>query len=191
MAYDIHSDRIVLFGGYASQVEHYADTWIYDYNTDEWTEIATAKAPPAEGGASMAYDSESRVVILFGKSGEFSDHVYVYDIEKDSWTALETSDGPSRRDLHVMTYDAESDRVILLGGSVGSDEIWAYDYNTNTWAELNSDDTLRERKYHVMDYDSAADRIILFGGQKLGMDSNETWAYDCNGDSWTMMVPHP
>lgn len=191
MVYDSNSDRIILFGGRASEIEQYADTWTYDFNSDTWTAMAPGEAPPAEGGASMAYDAESNVVILFGKSGEFSNKLFVYNLETDSWTAIETTGGPARRDLQAMAYDAESDRVILVGGTAGGDEVWAYDYNSNTWTELESDANLSERRYHVMAYNAAIDRIILFGGQKHGADSNETWAYDYNSDTWIKMAPHP
>ncbi|MHA1418578.1 MAG: Kelch repeat-containing protein [Candidatus Heimdallarchaeaceae archaeon] len=39
IAYDIESDKIVLFGGTNSTTltNYNAETWVYDYNTDEWT----------------------------------------------------------------------------------------------------------------------------------------------------------
>ncbi|MFX1606143.1 MAG: kelch repeat-containing protein, partial [Promethearchaeota archaeon] len=73
MAYDSESDRIILFGGFKGGSDvlasnYFGDTWAYDYNTDTWENLTTTGSPSVRGAASMAYDSESDRIVLFGGS---------------------------------------------------------------------------------------------------------------------------
>jgi hypothetical protein len=60
MTYDPRHKRIVLFGGTTS-AGILNDTWIYDGTT--WTQQSTAMSPPS--GGPMAYDPDSRQIVLF------------------------------------------------------------------------------------------------------------------------------
>jgi hypothetical protein len=155
--------------------------------------------PSARGYVSMAYDSESDKIILFGGQIEGrgiipNGETWAYDIASNTWTEMKPDAGPAIKAAVDLVYDAESDRVILFGGggeqlNIMSDT-WAYDYNTNTWTEMAAgpEDHLGYR----MAYDIESDRCILFGG--MGYPSlslfNDTWAYDFNSDTWTEMQPN-
>src|SRR5439155_478261 len=62
---------------------------------------------------------------------------------------------------------------------------------TSEWTNMNPSVKPSAREFHAMAYDSRSDRIILFGGtQSLPpFDSDETWAYDFNTNTWTNMDP--
>jgi hypothetical protein len=64
MAYNVESDRVILFGGYGAG--YLGDTWAYDCDTDRWTQTDPDNPPVARSGAAMASDSESDAVMLFG-----------------------------------------------------------------------------------------------------------------------------
>lgn len=161
-------------------------------DTPEPTEVP-ALNPSARGYVSMAYDSESDKIILFGGQMEGgmipNDETWAYDIASNTWTEMKPASRPPEKGAIDLVYDTESDRVILFGGNYGADDTWAYDYNTNTWTEMakGPGDHLGYR----MAYDSESDRCILFGG--MGYPSlslfNDTWAYDFNSDTWTEMQP--
>jgi len=159
--------------------------------------------PSPRGYVSIAYDSESDKVILFGgvipggPPYKFNDETWAYDVASNTWTNLRPASGPSLRGAVDLVYDSNSDRIILFGGSTGATlqtalvlyDTWAYDFNTNTWTEMakGPGDHLGYR----MAYDAESDRCILFGG--MGYPSfkmyNDTWAYDFNSDTWTEMQP--
>jgi N-acetylneuraminic acid mutarotase len=156
--------------------------------------------PSPRGYVSMAYDTESDRVILFGgqtgiytEQANYNGETWAYDVAANEWTQMEPPSGPTGRGAAELAYDAESDRVVLFGGGnkvAGWDlaDTWAYDYNTNTWTEM-----ARGPIKHVgprIAYDAESDRIILFGGYDMkGFFYNDTWAYDFNSDTWTEMKP--
>jgi hypothetical protein len=159
--------------------------------------------PSPRGYTSMAYDTESDQVILFGgstgnylKASSLNGETWAYNASANKWTEMKPSSGPSKRAAPELVYDTESDRVIMFGGTVGvvtslwgSPDTWAYDFNTNTWEEMAAEGP----KGYIgtrLAYDAESDRIILFGGYDMeGGYLNNTWAYDYNSDTWTEMKP--
>jgi hypothetical protein len=199
MAYDVASDRIILFGGIAGEHQVLGDTWAYDYNANTWINMTPASGPDARAQQAMAYDAESDRVILFGGSVWWSwlDDTWAYDYDTNTWGQMHPAVAPSPRTGHAMAYDAESDRVILFGGhrypggpgdSLG--DTWAYDFNSDTWTQMSPGSAPSPRCWAGMAYDSESDRMVLFGGVvDWGPDLGDTWAYDFNTNTWTQMNP--
>jgi N-acetylneuraminic acid mutarotase len=159
--------------------------------------------PSKRGYATMAFDSESQKVIMFGGStgdyrllSSYNFETWVFDVSTNKWTQMKPSSASPTKGGGGMAYDKESDRVITYGMGSGPDfstygppETWAYDYNTNTWKEV-----AKGPANHLgarLAYDAESDRIILFGGFNLSDNSlyNDTWSYDFNTDTWTDMKP--
>jgi len=149
----------------------------------------------------MAYDQESERAIIFGgltgtweDEANYKDETWAYDPIANQWALMNPAGGPTRREGAELVYDIESDRVILFGGNspdvLGLRDTWAYDTNTNTWTYMAQGPS---RRYNSrMAYDAESDRVILFGGQLVGtggQNSDETWVYDFNSDTWTKMEP--
>jgi hypothetical protein len=152
--------------------------------------------PSARGYVSMAYDSESNKIILFGGFGEPFEgneltpygETWAYDVATNTWTEMKPASGPPENGGIDLVYDIESDRVIRFGGQWKTNDTWAYDYNTNTWTEMA--DGPKYRMGYRMAYDAESDRCILFGGLPWPPGAfNETYAYDFNSDTWTKMEP--
>ena len=199
LAYDTESDRTILFSGWESgsggTLVHWVDTWAYDYSSNTWTNMSPVVTPPGKLAPSMAYDSESDRVILFGgldDGATYSGDTWAYDFNTNNWTLMSPSTHPSDRFDAPMTYDSESDRVIMIGGwNAGGfiDEVWAYDFNTDTWTLV--DPGIEPSAIGALTYDSASDRVIAFGGSEdFGETilSQETWLYDFNNNTWTQML---
>ena len=126
MAYDAESDRIILFGGSVYDLQPIDDTWSYDFNTNTWTEMNPPMSPPARQYFSMAYDSESDRVLLFG-GGDYThgsmseytilyDDTWAYDFNSNTWTGMMPETSPSARVYSDMAYNEKCDRIILFGG---------------------------------------------------------------------------
>jgi hypothetical protein len=163
----------------------------------EPTEIP-ALNPSPRGYVSMAYDSESDKIILYGGQTESdgqssnqiipNDETWAYDVATNTWINMKPASGPPEKAAVDLVYDSESDRVILFGGNWGDSDTWAYDYNTNTWTEMAKGPG--NHLGYRMAYDSESDRCILFGGlERPSGVYNDTWAYDFNTDTWTIMEP--
>ncbi len=93
--YDSASDRFVLFGGrcyeparcnYQGKLD---DTWLYDANTNSWSNVSSAIRPPARDQAQMYFDSLNRVVVLYGGSGtggEILNDLWTFNVSTQLWT---------------------------------------------------------------------------------------------------------
>lgn len=104
-------------------------------------------------------------------------------------------DPPLARSFHDLAYDKESDRVILFGGRTSISQpfgdTWEYDFDTNNWTQRSPASGPSARFGHAMVYLPVHDRVVLFGGFFGGTYSNETWEYDYNSDTWTILTPGP
>ena len=105
MAYDVESDRAVLFGGAEDPFGgNTNETWVYDFNTDLWTETQPALSPRARRAHRMAYDVESDRTVLFGGP---TNETWSYDTNANTWTPLTRPASPS------LTATAGDDEVEL------------------------------------------------------------------------------
>lgn len=168
------------------------------------TEEVIELNPSPRGYVSMAYDSESKQVILFGgQTGDFtdpanfSDETWAYDVATNTWKNMKPPLAPKSGGAGSLGYDVESDRVILFGSARGlfpSGDTWAYDFNSNTWTQMAAKGPIHRLGVR-MAYDIKSDRFISFGGYNANRDEmyQDTWAYDFNSDTWTEMKPviHP
>lgn len=201
MAYDTQSDRIVLFGGHTSQggseVFLY-DTWLYDLDSNTWTNVTSESRPTSPDHCGSAYDVESDRTLCFGGAvGSIfvtTDETWLFDVETQAWTEVAPALRPSPRFLTAAAYDQGSDRVILFGGgqgtATGRADTWAYDANANEWSDRNPGTAPPGRLGHKMAHDIESDRVILFGGvRSLGGESFEgSWAYDYDANTWSPLT---
>ncbi|MHA2143124.1 MAG: Kelch repeat-containing protein [Candidatus Thorarchaeota archaeon] len=152
MVYDSESDRVILFSGlnggdWASALNYFEDTWAYDFNTNTWEAITTTTQPSPRAVPTMAYDSESDRIVLFGGSMWLTtfDDTWLFDYNTLTWQEMNPAESPAARSRHGSAYDWESDRVIIYSGTyngfqgtnfVLEGKTWAYDVNTNTWEHI-------------------------------------------------------
>ncbi len=188
MVYDKGSDRIILFGGFSKDTM-YADTWAYNFNTNEWINMTPSIQPSPRWGHRMTYDEESDLVILFGGSIALPSppvtvrDTWTYDYDTNTWVNVTSSTSPQGSVNHDLTYDTKSDRVIFYGGGddnlINKGETWIYDVNTNRWSNKTPITSPEPRRRSGMAYDEESDRTILFGGCFDDFSLiDETWAYD-------------
>lgn len=212
LAYDSESDMIILFGGSdwgfvsVSQGDpsiSYNETWVYDTNTDTWTNMEPDPSPSGRWYQPMAYDSKADRVILWGGTdyaGDPADEglVWAYDYNTNTWEVISPSEGPNPdpdREGAGMVYDAESDRMIMFGGDAFGSETWAYDFNNNTWALMDDGHGpagALNLSFFGFVYDNNLDRVFLSGGNLCdkACDYQEgLWSYDFNSNTWTLVTP--
>ncbi|MHA2303524.1 MAG: Kelch repeat-containing protein, partial [Candidatus Thorarchaeota archaeon] len=201
LVYDEESDLIVLFGGQYGTTQ-YGDTWIYDVNTNTWTNMSPAVAPENRAWPGMVYDSKSDLIILFGGFNYSSaldyyeyDDTWTYDVNSNTWTEMSPSVHPSARDDVAMAYDEESELVVLFGGYdpesyatfYSHNDTWVYNTTADTWTEMSPTRHPAGRNLARAVYDSRVDRLIMIGGYGYTLTFEETWSYDVDTNTWFEM----
>jgi len=198
MVYDSSNNLIILYGGCVGSSQFVDDTWVYDVDTNTWTEKNPSNHPNVEVEYALAYDSKNDLVVLFGGihngGGSFLDETWVYDVKNDIWTQKTPSNKPSGRGYFDMTYDSVNNKIVLFGGYEGnskySDETWLYDLKEDNWTQKNPTKKPLARSNHRMTYDPANNNVVLFGGQDgSNNDMNDTWFYDVASNKWTQKNP--
>ena len=197
MVYDSTNHKTILFGGFVRDVGLMSDTWIYDSQTNQWTEVFPTNQPTNTQSHAMYYDSNAQRIILFGGYQDIPPHLgetWEYNYSDNSWTELNPSSNPSGRYGSKIVYDPINQRAILFGGRATSilDDTWVYHYGNNTWTELNITGTPDTRYWHGMVYDSNNHKIIVFGGRRTGAPGDaleDTWIFDPSNNQWTEVLP--
>ena len=193
MVYSSQSDTVVLYGGNNGDTE-LNDTWVYDLNKDNWTQMFPVQNPGPRRYTSMVYLPESDQVLLFGGWNGTNDlnDTWIYDIPQNNWFPINPVTTPSARRNHCMVYLEHTDQIFLYGGTSGSDESWIYDLDQNTWEEQSPPTSPGARVQHTMITSTNSGHIILYGGLESNF-VNETWSYDLARNEWIELTPtdHP
>jgi len=125
MAYDIHRNVTVFFGGDIPGGNYFNETWEYDGTL--WRRITIdGPEPPRRAMAAMAYDEVARYMVLAG--GETPDGLL-----KDTWIYRSTAPGrgtwtfagdipvandlPAERAGASLTFDESSQKLVMIGGA--------------------------------------------------------------------------
>jgi hypothetical protein len=186
--YDFATRRIIAFDG---------TTWTYYSAVNAWEALNTAaKVSPALLGGSLAYDSTTGKVFLFGGTdkAKVSNETWLYDPVANNWSNLNpVGEVPPGRSDAGMAYDPTSGKIVLFGGVDSGlaclNDTWSYDPASNRWTKLSPPGAPVARSGHGMAYDPHTKTVILFGG----IDSDfvchdDTWAYDPVEGSWTELT---
>jgi N-acetylneuraminic acid mutarotase len=112
MAFDQGRGVTVMFGGYnaASPTGAFNDTWEWDGSV--WTQRFPANSPPARDLASMTYDPNRGLIVLFGGAPGLNDE---WTWDGTNWTQ-QTATRPSARQGAMMDFDPYSYTPLLFGG---------------------------------------------------------------------------
>lgn len=143
MSYDEVCKCIVLFGGITRDSENSPDThalndmWTWDGSN--WQQIFPEIVPPARFGASLVYDGERHVLLLFGggAGGGMYNDTWVWD--GVTWKEMHPLHQPPARVDFGMTFHSSLRKVILFGGQTlggfGTDT-WIWD--GQDWTQLQT-----------------------------------------------------
>jgi hypothetical protein len=170
MVTDWRRDRVVLFGGYTSQLGLLINsTWTWD--GEGWRLVEVDEAPFARRHHGMAYDVVRDRVVVFGgeRVGMLGSGVSMgqdtWEFDGARWISRLWFDGPSPRAGSRLGYDPVTARVVLIGGHdylQHYDDTWTWD--GDAWTEIGAGDARFERYEHRVAYDAAAQTALLFSG---------------------------
>ena len=214
--FDEANGRILLFGGKKPNSsnddnESLSDTWVYDTSTLAWTKltIPANQAPTARHGSSMAYNTSTNEIFLFGgesKDGTGSAETFLNDVWRfetatSTWTKLTTINPPSPRGYASMVYNPDRDRFYLLGGrtAIGSppvedgqtpsevsQEQWELNPANLTWTAVTPTTNMGGQYGAGLVYATATQEMISFGGQSEDATTTlgATLDYTFSRNSW-------
>src|SRR5207249_10360479 len=137
---------MILFGGYDGVAGALSNqTWAFNFQANEWTNLQPDRHPSARSRQGMAFDAQSDRTILFGgltAEGDYSSETWAYRSSGNSWANMTSEVRPPGRRSPGMVYDAAADRIILFGGYDSSSGIvyndtWAYDFESNSSTKRN------------------------------------------------------
>lgn len=154
-----------------------------------WSQVTTANAPSPRGYPSMAFDSVSKKVVLFGGfDGAYLNDTWTFD--GTNWTKVATGVAPPVRTAATMAFDRVSRKIVLFGGYNGSNylgDTWLWDGSTSTWTQASPTISPKPVTGPMVFTDPVNGRVDEYGG----FDGNfyELTMYQWNGTSWKHLNP--
>jgi hypothetical protein len=159
----------------------------------DWQKLSPPTSPPATVGASMAYDSATKQVVLFGgstnESNPMSSQTWLWN--GTTWNDAGSAGAPSGRDDAVMAFDPATNQIVLFGGmratQLGDTWVW----NGSAWRNVEPAVSPPARANSSLAYDSGSRQLVLYGGNGPTGSPNgllgDTWTW--NGTTWTQQHP--
>jgi cysteine-rich repeat protein len=186
-AYDSKRDRLVVFGGLETVGAPQIVNTTFEWDGIDWTESDTPIAPAPRANATMAYDRDHEVSVLFGGAvsgggAPFSD-TWLWNGVR--WQQVYSPTGPSARVTPAMAFDPVRHRVVLFGGNdpiakMDLADTWEWDGTSWTLAVDPAMTTQHPsaRPNAAAFFDPKTGRIVLTGGGQDATPIKDTWAYD-------------
>ena len=195
--------RMILHGGsgYSPYLDPLDDTWAYDLNTLQWSELeATGDIPSGGGSRRVAQIPGTSRAFLhggYGEGGRDNDELYEVDFSDGGvhFTKVLQLNTTGVRALHAFFYDAESERFFIFGG-VGRNDVWQMqltDSGSASWTKLTLDDEGPTPRYGFFwGFDAANRRLVVYSGAQgtATLDpAHDTWALDVSVSppKWTLL----
>ncbi len=126
--YDAAHNRMVVFGGFASNFALAQDVWVLSNanglaGTPVWTQLSPTGAIPSRDLHSAVYDTSINRMTVFGGIANFAfaNDVWVLSNANGlggtpAWTQLTPTGGPSVREGHSAVYHSATNSMIVFGG---------------------------------------------------------------------------
>jgi hypothetical protein len=142
MAYDKKSDSVTLWGGFLGKTAPDSSVWLYDFNSNSWTEQKPESGPGARWYHAMAYEEASGKILIYGGGDEGTDESWAYEARSNIWMKLGPATNPGTISRMPMVFVPDTGRMVLFGGQLDSrqytysDATWLYDLNINAWSDV-------------------------------------------------------
>lgn len=191
LVYDAGRKRVTLHGG-SSDIATYSglvfsDTW--EWNGEQWREVATAGAPPGRFSHRLAYESTARQIVMFGGYRPYegpygielraSDETWTFD--GATWRFV-PGPGPEARANHAMS---DGSPVTLASG------VNHHEYYNDVWL-WNGSAWARRPGYGPVSLsgpaaasDTVRGRVVLFGGAFFSADCACYVYYSTDTHEWS------
>lgn len=211
MAIDTSRNRLWMWSGVGCTIDM-ADLWYMSLNaspaSNTWTEVSFSTTPDVHHAASMVYDPDVDVLVLFGPNGGNNPKVWLYCFgtstaqtnagctSANDWKEISVVGGtyPPGVLYNGLFYDTVNDKVIAYGGEAGGsvpkNETWAYTVQTKTWTQKCGGGCSPPIVWTGSNYSHPPMAFIpslgkLWYRQITNTGSPKDWFYDYAADTWT------
>ena len=172
LVYDSINKKTILFGGFTSSVV-YKDTWVFDHETMNWTEMYPTNSPLfSQHGHRMVFDPMTEQIIMHGHDG-----TWAYSYKNNTWVDLNPVNEPNFSYFEAMVYDNINNVVLMTQGQ----NIYAYHSINNTWVNKATNNPCYGNG-PFYSFDQKYGKFIYYQTQK-------TCAYDYPSNTWTQLSP--
>jgi hypothetical protein len=181
MAYDPIRQRVVLFGGRASQNQAapLGDTWEFDGITWQLRHNGLP-GPSARAHAAMTFNGiTGRVLLLAGTDAALQTPSDMWEWDGGVWTQVTPAVMPPPRIEPALAYDPLRRRVVLYGGA-GWRDTWEWD--GASWQQFSPQRPLPGSST-AMTYDPRTAVCVLVSSWDPGV----VWSWD--GSAWSQRRP--
>jgi hypothetical protein len=193
-AWDEARGQLVLFGGATPTADNRSaldDTWTWDA-TAGWIQHRTRLAPPRRFGAAMAYDPETRTVVLAaGSPQNFAlDDTWLWN--GSSWRpGADSLPGPKLiDDSATMAWDPAHHQLVLVvccGNNGAGEAVLTFTGDGVTWTQRDTVHIVDSRTDMHAAFDPQTGTVVLLDAD----DPNRTeppsmWSWD--GADWTRLA---
>lgn len=178
------SDRMYVYGG-IGETGPLNDLWVYNINTNNWTEIFyTGVQPPARYGHATTTTGNGTKLILGGKDVDGNKLNDFYKINPDN-SCTQLANAPRYYYNHAVTLI--DDDLLLVFGKAGF--IGLYQLSVGVWGETPGGLPLNE----INTYVSSGNQVFIFGGKdENGVLVNNVYAFNTTtGEVTTREEPLP
>ncbi|MBI5574305.1 MAG: hypothetical protein HY919_07130 [Elusimicrobia bacterium] len=187
--YNSTKDKIILFGGFDSNPLN--DTWIYNPQTEQWTQKSPSTIPSPRYGHIMVSSGTSKAILFGGWNGaDYFNDTWEYDFDTDNWTEIATVSSPTAMAYSCADYDSINNKIILFGGQFSggtkSSETWVYNISGSSWTKGGYGPAARLGAAGC--YEPENKKFLIFGGEGTSY-LNDTWSYDYNSNLWSNKTP--
>ena len=117
---------MVVFG---SEDKDRLSVWTYDVPANKWTKLDVTNSPSSRGLTTIAYDADSKVILLHGVGNNGRDagdnvlnDTWVLDLDRKEWKEIQTPGPPLMKGIReraellhrqALAYDAANQRFQL------------------------------------------------------------------------------
>ena len=170
----------------------------------QWQPIQAAHMPTGRTEASLAYDSQRSVAVLFGGTTSWAQSTGwasvndTWEWNGNDWIQLHPQHSPSPRLAAEMAFDEKRGVSVLFGGT-GQDashqnmiygDTWEWD--GQDWHEVFPFQNPPPRQAHAMFYDPVRETVVIYGGYNLDPETqasiflSDAWEWD--GKTWQQIA---
>ncbi|HLF07229.1 MAG TPA: kelch repeat-containing protein, partial [Thermoplasmata archaeon] len=191
IAFNVATNKIILFGGTGSGIPYTQDTFAYNVASNTWVDTGPPGTKPVpRRGHGMAYLPGLKRTYLFGgsdSSGVRND-LWRYDDANTTWSSVAAVGVPNPAAVPIVS-DPSSDSLIVFGGCpvIGcmpfNDATWVYNQWSNSWTDKTP--WPGKRQAHAFAYQPRLKKAALFGGSDGVSDKSDTWVFDVTSDRWS------
>lgn len=159
---------------------------LWTWNGRQWSSLGNdSESPRWRNFASIAYDTNRDVLILYGGLTEERNYTDTWEWDGENWTQFPV-EGPGPRESAGMAFDASRNKVVLYGGAQSGkpmNDIWEWDGIQWTQIPAEGPDARFPAGFA---YDELNKYILLFGGHTIEDDKVTTFAdtWTWNGHEW-------